>query len=99
MAFTNSCYPRSVSSHGKRQMTIEEFKKWLKQFDNDGDGLISKEELREALRSVGGWFTTWNSGRAIKSADANSNGYIDDTEIKHLISFAEKHFGVKIVMS
>ncbi|PIA46328.1 hypothetical protein AQUCO_01500091v1 [Aquilegia coerulea] len=99
MAFTNSCYPRSISSHGKRQMTIEEFKQWLKQFDYDGDGRISKEELREALRSVGGWFTTWKSGRGIKSADTNGNGYIDDTEINNLISFAEKRFGVKIVMS
>ncbi|KAF9622516.1 hypothetical protein IFM89_031920 [Coptis chinensis] len=99
MAFKNNCYTRSISTNNcKSEMTIEEFKQWLKQFDHDGDGRISKDELRDALKSVGGWFTTWKSWRGVKSADANGNGFIDDSEMKHLVSFAEKRFGVKIVM-
>ncbi|OVA15803.1 EF-hand domain [Macleaya cordata] len=90
---------RSVSSKGKREMTMEEFKLWLKEFDDDGDGRISKEELREAIRSVGGggWFTTWKSGRGIRSADDNRDGFISDNEINNLVDFAKKQLGVKIV--
>ncbi|KAF5192062.1 hypothetical protein FRX31_018351 [Thalictrum thalictroides] len=78
---------------GSCTMTVEEFKEWV---DKDKDGRISKEELREALRSVGGWFTTWMSDRGVKTADVNSNGFIDDNEIGNLVSFAKKHLGVKI---
>ncbi|KAL5705763.1 hypothetical protein ACHQM5_024020 [Ranunculus cassubicifolius] len=97
MAFKNTTYTRSITSNSKREMTLEEFKLWLKQFDNDGDGRISKEELREAIRSLGGWFSTWKSGRGIRSADVNGDGFVDDCEMKNLISFAEKRCGVIIV--
>ncbi|KAJ4966962.1 hypothetical protein NE237_018811 [Protea cynaroides] len=85
------------TTNGKREMTMEEFKKWLKRFDADGDGRISKVELQQALRTVGGWFNQWNGGHGIRSADANGNGFIDDNEIQNLASFAEKHLGVKLV--
>ncbi|PIA46329.1 hypothetical protein AQUCO_01500092v1 [Aquilegia coerulea] len=86
----NNSFP---GKHGKRKMTVEEFKEWV---DKDNDGRISKAELREALRSVGGWFTKWMSDHGVKSADVNHNGFIDDNEISYLVSFADKHMGVKI---
>ncbi|KAG0499387.1 hypothetical protein HPP92_004078 [Vanilla planifolia] len=35
-------------------LTVEEFKEWLKSFDVDGDGRIGRDELRRAIRSIGG---------------------------------------------
>ncbi|XP_026658309.2 calmodulin-1-like [Phoenix dactylifera] len=79
------------------EMTVEDFKEWLKNFDKDKDGRISRDELRDAIRSKGGRFTTWKSSRGIRHADSNRNGFIDDAEIDNLVAFAQKHLGMKIV--
>ncbi|KAG5613117.1 hypothetical protein H5410_024398 [Solanum commersonii] len=88
---------RSVSSDGKCEMTLAEFKRWLKKFDENKDGKISKEDLREAVRSNGGWFRRIKVHRAVKSADANGDGSIDEDEIMNLAEFALKHLGIRIV--
>ncbi|PIA56437.1 hypothetical protein AQUCO_00700634v1 [Aquilegia coerulea] len=84
------------STKVSREMTIEEFKAWLKQFDADGDGRISKNELRTAMRSLGIYFTTWKSRRGIRFADSNGDGFIDDNEIDGLIEFAQNKLGIMI---
>ncbi|KAF9603877.1 hypothetical protein IFM89_038135 [Coptis chinensis] len=81
----------------KKEMTVEEFKTWLKQYDADGDGRISRDELRTAIRSLGMCFTAWKSRRGVRIADVNHNGFIDDSEIEHLVEFAKKKLGMKIV--
>ena len=88
---------RSYSVDGKREMTIDEFKRWLKKFDEDKDGRISRDELADAIRVSGGWFARWKSNHGIRSVDANANGFIDDNEIKNLREFAEKHLKVRIL--
>ncbi|KAK6245253.1 hypothetical protein QUC31_000061 [Theobroma cacao] len=88
---------RSYSVDGKREMTIDEFKRYLKKFDDDKDGRISRDELANAIRAAGGWFATRKSKHAIRSVDANGNGFIDDNEIKNLAEFAEKHLNVRIL--
>ncbi|KAK4796421.1 hypothetical protein SAY86_028747 [Trapa natans] len=91
-------WSRGVSRDGKRKMSMEEFKCWLQTFDEDSDGKINREELREAIRATtGGWFTGYKSSRAIKSADSNGNGVVEEDEIKSLVEFAGKHLGVKVV--
>ncbi|XVF64033.1 hypothetical protein PTKIN_Ptkin09bG0134600 [Pterospermum kingtungense] len=85
---------RSYSIDGKREMTIDEFKRWLKKFDEDKDGRISRDELADAIRASGGWFARRKSNQGIRSADANGNGFIDDNEIRNLADFAEKHLNV-----
>lgn len=79
------------------EMTVDEFKDWLKQFDANGDGRISRDELRSAIRCLGGWFTTWKSGKGMQQADINGNGFIDEGEINNLITFAQKNLGMKII--
>lgn len=77
-------------------MTVEEFKTWLKQFDKNGDGRISKNELRAAIRSLGLCWTTLKSRQGIRAADVNQNGYIEDDEIECLIEFAQQKLGIRI---
>ena len=94
MAF--KCVRSIQGSDGKREMTIEEFKRWLKRFDGDRDGRISKAELREAVRANGGRFSRWKVHRGIGLADGNNDGFIDETEMKNLVEFAQAEFGLKI---
>lgn len=90
------CYPGG-SSDGKVEMTLQEFKKWLKKFDADKDGRISQEELRVAMRTAGVWFTIFRTKDGLKSADKNHDGFIEENEIGNLQDFALKHLGVRIV--
>ncbi|KAL0314840.1 UNVERIFIED_CONTAM: hypothetical protein Sangu_2328400 [Sesamum angustifolium] len=61
--------PRIASSDGKVELSMEEFKKWLMQFDRDRDGRINMEELRQAIYDTGGWLCRWKARRAMKNAD------------------------------
>ncbi|KAM3289570.1 hypothetical protein P3S67_017858 [Capsicum chacoense] len=98
MALKNT-YRRNVASDGKLEMSLQEFKKWIKRFDLDKDGKISKEELQEAIRANGGgWFSRIiKGGRGIKAADANGNGYIDENEFNNLVEFAQRNLGIRIL--
>ncbi|KAF8679267.1 hypothetical protein HU200_046045 [Digitaria exilis] len=77
-------------------ITVPEFKRWLKQFDTDNDGRISRKELREAIRRRGAWFSGLRSRFAIWRADRNHDGFVDDSEIDGLIEFAATELGFKI---
>ncbi|KAL3514503.1 hypothetical protein ACH5RR_027220 [Cinchona calisaya] len=77
-------------------MNHEEFKKWLKEFDEDKDGRISRRELQEAIRAMGGRFTRWKSMIGMKLADKDPVGFIDGHEIYNLKNFAPKHLGIMI---
>ncbi|XVE94872.1 hypothetical protein REPUB_Repub02eG0047300 [Reevesia pubescens] len=88
---------RSYSVDGKREMTIDEFKRWLKKFDEDKDGKITKDELADAIRVSGEWFARRKSKHGILFVDGNGNGFIDDSEIKNLAEFAEKHLNIRIL--
>lgn len=88
---------RGLSNEYGHEMTLEEFKRWLKKFDSDRDGRISREELQDAVRFTGGWFSTWKHRRAVNDADADGNGFIDEKEMNNLIEFAQRTLGVKIV--
>ncbi|KAG6749120.1 hypothetical protein POTOM_046163 [Populus tomentosa] len=88
MAIKTCCF----SVDGKRVMNIEDFKRWLRKFDADKDGKISRKELEDAI--PGGWFTRWKGKAVIRSADSNGNGFIDESEIDNLVEFAQKYLGV-----
>ncbi|KAL7117073.1 hypothetical protein ACP275_03G048300 [Erythranthe tilingii] len=89
--------PRVVSSDGKVEVSMEEFKKWLKKFDDNRDGKINAEELREAIRATGGRFCKLKANRVLKSVDSNSDGFVDEREMNKLVVFAQKQFGLRIV--
>ncbi|CAN4115097.1 unnamed protein product [Withania somnifera] len=100
MALKNTTYRRNISSDGKLEMSLQEFKKWLKIFDLDKDGKISKEELREAVRANGGgWFSRLKGSHGKKIADTNGDGFgfIDEKEFENLVEFAHRNLGVRII--
>ncbi|XVE70049.1 hypothetical protein DITRI_Ditri10aG0040200 [Diplodiscus trichospermus] len=76
---------RSYSVDGKREMTIDEFKRRIKKFDEDKDGRISRDKLADAIRASGGWFARRKSKQGIRSVDTNGNGFIDDNELKRRV--------------
>ncbi|KAL2538003.1 calcium-binding protein CML39-like [Forsythia ovata] len=84
---------KGIPNHGKGEMSFVEFKNWLMEFDRDKDGRISQDELREAVRAKGRWFSTRKSKHGVKMADTNFNGVIDDDEIRSLVDFARKQLG------
>ncbi|OEL38832.1 hypothetical protein BAE44_0000148 [Dichanthelium oligosanthes] len=77
-------------------LTTAEFKEWLKQFDADGDGRISRRELREAIRRRGARFASVKAWRAVRRADRDRNGFVDECEMESLVDFAEKELGFLI---
>lgn len=59
--------------------------------DANGDGIISKSELKATLKRAGALFTNWKANWAMASADVNDNGVIDgDMELKDVIEYAQK---------
>ncbi|KAJ0981493.1 hypothetical protein J5N97_009748 [Dioscorea zingiberensis] len=86
--------PRSL----QQDMSLEEFKEWIFKFDTDGDGRISKAELKRAIRSVRGRFSSWKTRRGIRLADSDGDGYIDENEVENLIEFAKKNLGLKMAV-
>jgi Ca2+-binding EF-hand superfamily protein len=88
---------RGVNIDGKREMTMAQFRIWVKTLDADKDGKISKDELSDAVRGNGGWFAGWKAKRGVGSADSNGNGFVDESEIGNLVEFAQKHLGIKII--
>ncbi|GLT39013.1 hypothetical protein SLA2020_132230 [Shorea laevis] len=80
-----------------RDMTVDEYKAWLRRFDADQDGQISREELNDALHSARTWFAWWKARQGMKAADDNHDGRIDNSkEMEKLVSYAQKHLHMKI---
>ncbi|KAJ4826414.1 hypothetical protein Tsubulata_048675 [Turnera subulata] len=86
-----------ITVDGKRKMTMEQFKRWVKALDTDKDGKISKEELAEAVRGTGRWFAGWKGKQGLQSADSNGDGFVDESEFHNLVEFAQKYLGVTII--
>uniref|UniRef100_A0ACD5XYA4 Uncharacterized protein n=1 Tax=Avena sativa TaxID=4498 RepID=A0ACD5XYA4_AVESA len=78
------------------EVTAEEFWAWLRQFDADHDGRISREELQQALRSLNLWFAAWKAREGVRAADANRDGVVGAEEAGRLFAFAQRQLGVKI---
>ncbi|KAH0705246.1 hypothetical protein MTR67_050428 [Solanum verrucosum] len=98
MALKNTAYRRNISSDGKLEMSLQEFKKWIKKFDTNKDGKISKEELREAVRTNGGgWLSKIKGSHGMRVADSNGDGFIDEKEFKNLVEFAQRNLGVRVI--
>lgn len=91
---------RCIRLEPTRSMTVDEFKEWLRTYDDNHDGRISKEEFKEALHGLRVWFRSWKAKKAMESVDSNHNGAIDSaTEMEKLVKFAQQHLHFKIYES
>merc|ERR1712151_60359 len=55
-------------------------------FDKDGNGSLSKEEMLEAMTSMGRKFTPGEMDAFMRAVDQDSNGVIDFDEFKDMMS-------------
>lgn len=75
-------------------MTVDEFEEWIRRLDVDGNGRISRDELRRVMRG---------HARAVHGVEEQArnqqrhDGYIDDSEINGLIECAQRNLGLRIV--
>ncbi|XAR61878.1 hypothetical protein NMG60_11016421 [Bertholletia excelsa] len=72
-------------------------KEFLRRYDRDGDGRISRQELKLAFKSQGLYFAGRRARKAIRYADANGDGYISDQELNELLQYASSEWGFKVV--
>ncbi|PWA80537.1 Serine/threonine-protein phosphatase [Artemisia annua] len=78
---------RCIRLEPNRSMNVDEFKAWLRAYDDNHDGRISQEEFREALHGLRIWFGRWKAQKAMESADTDRSGTIDSaTEMEKLLS-------------
>ncbi|XP_070049893.1 uncharacterized protein [Nicotiana tomentosiformis] len=68
----------------------EQVKGILKKYDKNRDGKLSKQELRLAFKEMGLHFCRWKAGKALRFADKNGDGYINEDEISELVQYASK---------
>ena len=63
---------------------LQHFLQAFKLFDMDGDGMITKDELRKLVEKVGGSMTEGEAKGLIHQADKDGNESIDFSEFSKL---------------
>ncbi|KAH0680461.1 hypothetical protein KY284_021546 [Solanum tuberosum] len=67
----------------------------LMKYDKNRDGKLSKQELRLAFKEMGLHFCRWKAGKALRYADKNGDGYINEDEMSELVQYASR-WGISI---
>lgn len=70
--------------------TSDQLSDIFRSFDKNGDKRLSRDEIKEAFNYLHSHFPGWTAFWGLKYADANKDGYIDENELKELVSFASK---------
>ncbi|XVF60068.1 hypothetical protein PTKIN_Ptkin08bG0013400 [Pterospermum kingtungense] len=71
-------------------LTEEQLVSAFRRFDGNGDGRLSRKELKNAFKSLGSRCPTCQSLAALYHADKNGDGYISEKEMNPLIQYALK---------
>ena len=60
----------------------------FKSFDRDGDGKLSRDELKQAFRYLGSRWSSYRTNTALHRADCNNDGFINQEELAELVDYA-----------
>ncbi|KAK9946519.1 hypothetical protein M0R45_011982 [Rubus argutus] len=60
----------------------------FKSSDKNGDGKLSKEELKAAFRKLGSRWSSYRASRALRYVDSNHDGVISEEEFNELVKYA-----------
>ncbi|KAF3672037.1 hypothetical protein CQW23_29971 [Capsicum baccatum] len=71
-------------------LSDQQVKGMLKKYDKNRDGKLSKQELRFAFKEMGLHFCRRKAGKALRIADNNGDGYINEEEMTELVQYASK---------
>ncbi|CAN6721550.1 unnamed protein product [Malus baccata var. baccata] len=82
--------PTVVDKKVQIPRTKEQVMEVFKSSDKDGDGRLSKEELKASFKKLGSRWSSFRAWRALGHADANKDGFISMEEIGELLSYALK---------
>ncbi|KAG7020569.1 hypothetical protein SDJN02_17255, partial [Cucurbita argyrosperma subsp. argyrosperma] len=69
--------------------TEEQLAAIFKSHDRDGDGKLSKEELKQAFNYLGSRFSSFRVKEALRAADTNGDGFISMDEMNKLIKYTK----------
>jgi Ca2+-binding EF-hand superfamily protein len=64
---------------------VEEYRRTFNEFDKDGDGRITKEELKKVLAVVNPDISDINVDSIISAVDNNNDGCLDFNEFLNLV--------------
>ncbi|KAK9946518.1 hypothetical protein M0R45_011981 [Rubus argutus] len=68
--------------------TKEQVRDLFKSLDKNGNGKLSKEELKAAFRTLGSRWSSYRARRALRHVDANGDGFISNEELNDLVNYA-----------
>ncbi|KAF5468279.1 hypothetical protein F2P56_012443, partial [Juglans regia] len=71
-------------------LTEDQVKGIFKRYDANGDGILNREEIRNAFASLGSRLPGFRAYRGLHHADANGDGLIDEEELKALVEYGAK---------
>ncbi|KAI8016353.1 putative calcium-binding protein CML10 [Camellia lanceoleosa] len=60
----------------------------FKKRDKNGDGRLSRKELKKAFEELGAWIPDWRALRGLCNADANGTRFISEEEMNSLLLYA-----------
>lgn len=60
----------------------------FKSYDRDGDGKLSKDEVKQAFKYLGSRCSFYRATKAFRKVDFNKNGLIDLVELSDLVDYA-----------
>ncbi|KAJ8772169.1 hypothetical protein K2173_027346 [Erythroxylum novogranatense] len=83
-ATSHNASTTSSNSSSLHLQNFDDLKRVFNQFDTNGDGKISLDELGDVLKSMGSTYTQAELDRVMKDVDADKDGFINLEEFSHL---------------
>ncbi|XP_050365715.1 probable calcium-binding protein CML41 [Argentina anserina] len=85
------CWPEQVVINRKLAeipWTKEQVRQLFKSFDKNGDGKLSKKELKAAFRKLGSRWSSFRARKALRYVDSNGDGDISKEELNDLVNYS-----------